>query len=171
MQYDVITYISFTPQLGTTESFYFTLGLVLIRIGILVIVSCLLGWLGVMAMDFLTPIRGRRRIGESAVATGWFLAGCLILIALVVHGAASAPGVLGGPAQLFLADPRRLSLIAASFVVSMFLLLVLFLILDKITPDISLRSIENSPEAAGIYVFGYLVAFGVILNAAMKMPL
>lgn len=122
-------------------------------------------------MDFLTPVHGQRHTGESPLGTAWFAAGCFILIALVVHGAATTPGVLGGPVGAFLADPRRLSLIAASFLVSLFLLLVMFLVLDKLTPNISLVRIDDSHDAAGVYVFGYLVAFGLILHAAMKVPL
>ena len=105
------------------------------------------------------------------VATAWFAGGCLILIAPVVHGGATTPGVLGGPVLSFLADPRRLSIIAASFLISMFLLIVIFRVLDKVTPNISLISIGDDSDAAGIYVFSYLVAFGLILHAAMKVPL
>ena len=171
MYSDPVTYPSVLAQLGTTESFYVTLALVLLRVGILVLVSCFLGWLGVITMDLLTPVHGRQRIGESAVATSWFIAGFFILIALVVHGAATAPGVLGGPEGAILADPRRLSLMAASFLVSLLLLLVIFQVLDRATPDIPFTNVENNPEAVGIYAFGYLVAFGLILNAAMKVPL
>ena len=171
MYSDLAIYMSVTAQLGTTESFYVTLALVLVRIGILVLLACFLGWLGVLSMDYLSPVHGRQRIGESAVATSWFIAGFFILIALVVHGAASAPGVLGGPVGAFLADPRRLSLLAASFLISLLLLLAIFLVLDRATPDIPFTNIENNPEAVGIYAFGYLVAFGLILNAAMKVPL
>ena len=166
--------VTFSPvlaQLGTPESFYVTLALVLVRVGVLVLFSCFLGWLGVITMDFLSPVHGRQRIGESALATSWFIAGFFILIALVVHGAATAPGVLGGPVGAFLADPRRLSLMAASFLVSLLLLLVIFQVLDRVTPDIPFTNIENNPEAVGVYVFGYLVAFGLILHAAMKAPL
>ena len=172
MDSDTITLVSVALQLGAPEPFYLTLALVLARIAILVILSCLLGFLGVVAMDFLTPVHGlRQRIGQSAVATALFAGGCLILIALVVHGAATTPGVLGGPVLSFLADPRRLSIIAASFLISMFLLIVIFRVLDRVTPNIPLVNIGNSSDAAGIYVFSYLVAFGLILHAAMKVPL
>ena len=65
--------VSIAPQLGAPESFYLTLALVLARIAVLVILSSFLGLLGVVAMDFLTPLHGlRQRIGQSAVATAWF---------------------------------------------------------------------------------------------------
>lgn len=168
---DPPTYTSVMLQLGSPDSFYVTLALVLARIGILVLISCFLGWLGITAMEFLTPVHGRHRIGESSTGTAWFVAGFFVLIALVIHGAASAPGVLGAPVLVFLGDPRRLSLIAASFVVSLFLLLAIFLVLDRATPRIPFTNIENDPQACGIYTFGYLVAFGLILHAAMRAPL
>ena len=90
---------------------------------------------------------------------------------LVIHGGATAPGVIGGPVLEYLIDMRRMGLIAASFVVSLLLLLGVFLILDKATPKISFTSIEGDPQAIGIYIFGYLVFFGLILHAALNSPL
>ena len=70
-----------------------------------------------------------------------------------------------------LIDLRRLGLVAASFVVSLLLLLALFLVLDRATPRISFLRIEGDPQAVGVYVFGYLVFFGLILHAALNSPL
>ena len=122
-------------------------------------------------MDVLTPLHERQRIGESAISTAWFIAGFFILIGLVIHGGATAPAVVGGPVLEYLIDLRRLGLIAASFVVSLLLAIAMFLVLDKVTPKISFISIENDPQAIGIYVFGYLVFFGLILHAALNSPL
>ncbi|GAI41491.1 unnamed protein product, partial [marine sediment metagenome] len=46
-----------------------------------------------------------------------------------------------------------------------------FHIIDKLTPKISFININESPVAVGIYVFGYLVFFGLILHAALTGPL
>ena len=94
-----------------------------------------------------------------------------ILIGLVIHGGATAPAVVGGPVLEYLIDLHRLSLIATSFLVSMFMTIAMFLVLDKVTPKISFIGIENDPQAIGIYVFGYLVFFGLILHAALHSPL
>ena len=160
-----------TNELGLTDPFYVTLALWLAKAGILVVFSSFLAWLGVRAIDVLTPFHERQRIGESPISVGLFIAGFFIMIGLVVHGGATAPSVVGGPVLEYLIDFRRLGLIAASFLVSLLLLLGIFLILDKVTPRIPFRSIENDPTAIGIYVFGYLVFFGLILHAALNSPL
>ena len=159
------------PELSAPDPFYVSLALWLAKTGILVLVSGFLAWLGVRAMDVLTPLHERQRIGESAISTAWFIAGFFILIGLVIHGGATAPGVVGGPVLENLLDFRRLGLIAASFLVSLLLTLAMFLVLDRVTPKIPFVSIENDPHAIGIYVFGYLVFFGLILHAALNSPL
>ena len=158
-------------ELGSTDPFYVTQFLWLAKTGVLALISGFLAWLGVRAVDVLTPLHERQRIGESAISTAWFIAGFFILIGLVIHGGATAPAVVGGPVLEYLIDLRRLGLIAASFVVSLLLAIAMFLVLDKVTPKISFISIENDPQAIGIYVFGYLVFFGLILHAALNSPL
>ncbi len=138
----------------------------------LVLICTLLAWLGVRAMDALTPhIPKRQRIGESPIATGLFIAGFFILVGLVIHGAMTAPTVIGGPLLAYFFDFRRLGLLAMSFLISLLIGLALFYLLDKITPKIPFASINKSPEAVGIYVFGYLIFFGLILHAALTTPL
>ena len=158
-------------ELGSADPFYVTLALWLAKTGILVLVSSFLAWLGIRALDALTPLHERQRIGDSPIATALFMAGFFILIGLVIHGGATAPAVVGGPLLEYLIDFRRLGLIAASFLVSLLLLLLMFLVLDKATPRIPFTSIENDPTAVGIYVFGYLVFFGLVLHAALNSPL
>ena len=41
--------------------------------------------------------------------------------------------------------------------------IALFHIVDRLTPRIPFVSINQSPEAVGIYAFGYLVFLGLIL--------
>jgi len=159
------------PELSEPHPYYVTLVLWLAKTGILVLISGFLAWLGVRAIDTLTPLHERQRIGESPVATAWFIAGFFILIGLVIHGGATAPGVVGGPVLDYLVDFRRMGLMAASFLVSVLLLLAVFFVLDKATPKIPFTSIEADPQATGIYVFGYLVFFGLILHAALNSPL
>ena len=158
-------------ELGSTDPFYVTLTLWLAKTGILVLVSGFLAWLGIRALDALTPLHERQRIGDSPRATALFMAGVFILIGLVIHGGATTPAVVGGPLMEYLIDFRRLGLIAASFLVSLLLLLLMFLVLDKATPRIPFISIENDSTAIGIYVFGYLVFFGLVLHAALNSPL
>ena len=138
----------------------------------LVFICTILAWLGVRAMDALTPhIPHRQRIGESPVATGLFIAGFFILAGLVIHGAMTAPTVIGGPILGYFFDFRRLGLLALSFLVSLLIGAGLFYLVDKLTPRIQFASIAKEPVAVGIYVFGYLVFFGLILHAALTTPL
>ena len=136
------------------------------------IICTFLAWLGIRVLDALTPhIPKRQRIGEDPVATGLFIAGFFILVGLVIHGAITAPTMVGGPLVQYFFDFRRLGLLAISFLISLLIGLALFYLLDKITPKIPFANIKNSPVAIGVYVFGYLVFFGLILNAALTTPL
>ena len=138
----------------------------------LALICTILAWLGVRVLDALTPhISHRQRIGESPVATGLFIAGFLILAGLVIHGAITAPTVVGGPLLGYFFDFRRLGLLALSFLISLLLGIALFHILDRLTPKIPFASIRESSVAVGIYVFGYLLFFGLILHAALTTPL
>ncbi|GAI59566.1 unnamed protein product, partial [marine sediment metagenome] len=47
----------------------------------------------------------------------------------------------------------------------------IFHIVDKLTPKIRFMSINENPVAVGIYVFGYLLFFGLILHAALTTSL
>ena len=66
---------------------------------------------------------------------------------------------------------RTWGLLAISFLISLFIGIALFRILDRLTPKIPFSNINDSPIAVGIYVFGYLIFFGLILHAALTTPL
>ena len=97
--------------------------------------------------------------------------GFFILAGLVIHGAITAPTVIGGPILGYFFDFRRLGLLALSFLVSLLVGIVLFYAVDKLTPKIPFAQIEREPVAVGVHVFGYLVFFGLILHAALTTPL
>ncbi|MFQ5997274.1 MAG: DUF350 domain-containing protein [Dehalococcoidales bacterium] len=159
-------------ELGLAVPFWLLALIWMARTIWLVLVCTILAWLGVRALDALTPhIPHRQRIGESPVATGLFIAGFFILAGLVIHGAITAPTVVGGPILTYFFDFRRLGLLALSFVVSLLVGVALFYLLDKLTPRIPFAQIEKEPVAVGIHVFGYLVFFGLILHAALTTPL
>ena len=159
-------------ELGLATPFWLIVILSMAKTIWLVIICTFLAWLGIRVLDALTPhIPKRQRIGESPIATGLFIAGFFILIGLVINGAITAPTVVGGPLLAYFFDFRRLGLLAISFLMSLLVGLALFYLLDKITPKIPFTSISKSPEAVGIYVFGYLVFFGLILHAALTTPL
>ena len=159
-------------ELGLVVPFWVIVLIWLAKVVLLAFVSVLLAWLGVRALDALTPhIPHRERIGEDPVATGLFIAGFFILIGLVIHGAITALTAVTAPIVWYIFDFRTWGILAISFVVSLLIGVAIFYIVDKLTPKIPFASIKKSPVAAGIHVFGYLVFFGLILNAALTGPL
>ena len=159
-------------EIGLAIPFYIAMLLWLAKMVILSFICGFLAWLGIRALDVMTPdIPARRRIGESPFATGLFISGFFILIGLVVHGAATAPAVIGGPILQYLVDFRRLGLVATSFIVSLLIAWVMFIVVDKMTPYIPFKNVEKDPNAVGVFVFGYLVFFGLIIHAALTSPL
>jgi Domain of Unknown Function (DUF350). len=158
--------------IGQSGAFYVVVLLWVARVVIWTIICSLLAWLGIRVLDALTPrIRERERIGENSVSVGLFMGGFLILVGLVIHGVVTGPVVAGGGLLASLVDPRRLGLVAISFLVSLLLGIGLLHIMDKLTPRIPFVSVERNPIAVGIYVFGYLIFFGLIMHSALTMYL
>jgi uncharacterized membrane protein YjfL (UPF0719 family) len=159
-------------ELGLVAPFWVIVLIWLAKVVLLAFISALLAWLGILALDALTPnIYERQRIGESPVATGLFVAGFFILVGLVIHGAITALTAVTAPILEYIFDFRTWGVLAISFIISLFVGVALFYIVDKLTPKIPFGRISESPVAVGIYVFGYLVFFGLILHAALTGPL
>ncbi len=159
-------------ELGLVAPYWIIVLIWIAKVILLVLVSTLLAWLGIRTLDALTPsIHQRQRIGENPVATGLFIAGFFILIGLVIHGAITALTAVVPPIIGYIFNFRTWGVLAISFVVSLLVGIALFHIVDKLTPKIPFVSINKSPVAIGIYVFGYLVFFGLILHAALTGPL
>ena len=159
-------------ELGLTYPFWIIVFIWLAKIILMAFICTLLAWLGIRTLDALTPhIHKRQLIGESPIATGLFIAGFFILVGMVIHGAATAHTAIGGSIVGYIFDFRAWGLLALSFLVSLFVGIALFHLVNKLTPKIPFLSINESPVAVGIYVFGYLIFFGLILHAALTTPL
>ncbi len=159
-------------ELGLVAPYWVIVLIWLAKVILLVLISTLLAWLGIRVLDAFTPhIHQRQRIGESPVATGLFIAGFFILVGLVVHGAITALTAVTAPILGYIFDFRTWGVLAISFVISLLIGLAWFHIIDKLTPKIPFVSVNKSPVAVGIYVFGYLIFFGLILHAALTGPL
>ena len=159
-------------EIGPVTPFYVIVLLWIARVIIWTIICALLAWLGIRALDALTrPIHEQDRIGQNPVSVGLFIAGFFILIGLVIHGVVTGPILVGGGLLASLIDPRRLGLVAVTFLVALLLGVALLHVVDKLTPKIPFLSVEQNPVAVGIYVFGYLVFFGLIIHGALIMPL
>jgi len=158
-------------SIGTID-FYVVVLLWVLRVIIWTFICAFLAWLGVRVLDALTPrIHERERIGENPISVALFIGGFLILVGLVIHGAVTGPVVVGGGLLASLVDPRRLGLVAISFFAGLLLGIALLRIVDRLTPKIPFLSVEQNPIAVGIYVLCYLVFFGLIIHAALTMPL
>jgi uncharacterized membrane protein YjfL (UPF0719 family) len=159
-------------EIGPSATFYVIVLLWVARVIIWTFISALLAWLGIKVLDALTPhIYEQDRIGENPISVGLFIAGFLILVGLVIHGVVTGPVLVGSGLLASLIDPRRLGLVAISFLVALLLGVALLRIVDKLTPKIPFLSVEQNPVAVGICVFGYLVFFGLIIHGALVMPL
>jgi uncharacterized membrane protein YjfL (UPF0719 family) len=159
-------------ELGLTYPFWVIVFIWLAKIILMAFICTLLAWLGIRTLDALTPhIHKRQRIGESPIATGLFIAGFFILVGLVIHGAATAHTAIGSSIVGYIFDFRAWGLLALCFLMSLLVGIVLFHLVNKLTPKIPFLSINESPVAVGIYVFGYLIFFGLILHAALTTPL
>ena len=159
-------------ELGLVAPYWVIVLIWLAKVILLTFISILLAWLGIRVLDALTPrVHQRQRIGESPLATGLFIAGFFILVGLVIHGSITALTAVVTPILGYIFDFRTWGILAISFVVSLFIGVVLFYIVDKLTPKIPFARVNESPEAVGIYVFGYLLFFGLILHAALTGPL
>jgi uncharacterized membrane protein YjfL (UPF0719 family) len=135
-------------------------------------VCALLAWLGIRVLDVLTHrIHERRKISESPVSTGLFMGGFFIFVGLVIHGAATLPIIIGASHVLTVFHPVRLGLLAAGFFLSLLLGIILFNLLDWLTPRMPFKLVNEEPVAVGLYVFGYLLFFGLVLHAALTTPL
>ena len=158
--------------LGLTYPFWVIVLIWLAKIILTAFICTFLACLGIRTLDALTPqVHKRQRIGESPVATGLFIAGFFILVGLVIHGAATAYTAIGGSIAGYIFDFRAWGLLALSFLVSLLVGIALFHLVNNLTPRIPFFSINENPVAVGIYVFGYLIFFGLILHAALTVPL
>ena len=159
-------------ELGPTVPYYVTVLLWMARTAFFAFVCGFLLWLGIRALDVLTPhIHERQKIGESAISTGLFIGGFLICIGLVIHGASTLPILVGASPVLTVFSPIRLGLLVGGFFLSLLVGIALFHIVDWLTPKIPFRRINEEPVAVGLYVFGYLLFFGLIMHAALTTPL
>jgi len=158
--------------IGPTDPYYVTVLLWLARTAFYAFVCAFLLWIGIRVLDVLTPrIHERRKIGEKPIATGLFIAGFFIFTGLVIHGAATLPYTTGASAAELIFSPIRLGLLVAGFALSLIVGIALLNILDRLTPRIDFKRINTEPVAVGFYVFGYMLFFGLVLNAALTTPL
>jgi len=159
-------------QIGTEVPFYLVLLIWITKSLILASICTFLGWLGIRVLDALTPrIHERTKVGEHPISTGLFIAGFFIFIGLIMHGTLTRPLLISGPIIQILIESERLAMITVSFFISLLFGVILFNLINRLLSKIPFRSINEDPIAVSVYIFGYLVFFGLIINAALTTSL
>lgn len=144
-------------ELGPVLPFHVMVAFWIVKVVILVLICSLLALLGVRMIDILIPkIPKRERVGENPISIGLFIGGFFIFVGLVIHGALTMPIAVGAPLLETVVDARRLGVMIACFLVSLFLAVALFYMMDKLTPKIPFIEIDKNPVAVGICVSCYL---------------
>ena len=152
-------------EMGPAASWSYIMAVWALRIVVMALICAVLGWLGLRVLDALTPAIRER------VSIGLFIAGFFIFAGLVIHGVATAPIAITSSLWSSLIDWRRLCLLGVSYLVALLLTVGLFNLVDRLTPTIPFKRVEESPVAVGIYVFGYYVFNGLIIHAALTASL
>ena len=107
-------------ELGLVAPYWVIVLIWLAKVILLAFISVFLAWLGIRAMDALTPhIHQRQRIGENPVAVGLFIAGFFVLVGLVIHGAVTSLTAVVAPILGYIFDFRTWGVLAICFVVSL----------------------------------------------------
>ena len=144
--------------------FWELVGVWVVKVVFFTLICFFLGWLGLRVLDALTPkIHQRELIGKDPRAVGLFISGFFIYLGLVIHGAVTT---LPGGLVVIDSIMRRLGLISVAFVISLFLAVGMFNLLDRLTPKIPFSSLRESSIGTGLYVFGYFAFLGLITHAA-----
>lgn len=144
--------------------FWELVGVWVVKVVFFTLICFFLGWLGLRVLDALTPkIHQRELIGKDPRAVGLFISGFLIYLGLVIHGAVTT---LPGGLVVLDSIMRRLGLISVAFVISLFLAVGMFNLLDRLTPKIPFISLRESSLGTALYVFGYFAFLGLITHAA-----
>jgi len=151
-------------RVGVGVEFWELVGVWVVKVVFFTLICFFLGWLGLRVLDALTPkIHQRELIGKDPRAVGLFISGFLIYLGLVIHGAVTT---LPGGLVVLDSIMRRLGLISVAFVISLFLAVGMFNLLDRLTPKIPFISLRESSLGTALYVFGYFAFLGLITHAA-----
>ena len=137
-----------------------------------------IGLLGLKVLDLLTPgIHELQNIEHKPMPTALFALGMFIFLSLTFLGSVTAPlpiGVssgLGATVNPLIVFSYRLIALLAGFGISLLFAFLFDWILSSLKPfGIDLDDVNKSHDATGIYVMGYFIFLGVILYAALLLP-
>lgn len=146
----------------------------LLRTFVTTIFCVVVGFMAIKALDFITvDINEFRTIKGQPEATALFVGGFIVFIGLVIHGSALSPIFFGQAVSLesFL-NLTRLLIILLSMVACIIFGWLFYFVFGKIAPfGIDLDDVNKSPTAVGAFLLCYEIFLGLIVHAALMIPL
>ncbi len=138
------------------------------------IICLAIGYIGIRAISVVTTkINEFESIRGNPTATSLFLGGFLVYAGLVIYGSMVNPFFLSQSVQIgsyFNLD--RLLIVVLSFLVSFAFGAIFYYVFSKLHPfNVDLDDINKHPVAVGIFLFCYQVYLGLIIFAALNIPL
>lgn len=146
----------------------------LLRTFVSSLLCIIIGFVAIVALDFITiGIKEFRAIRGKPEATSLFVGGFIVFIGLVIHGSALNPFFFG---QSILVgsffNPERFLVVLLSTVTCIFFGWLFYFIFGKIAPfKVDLDDINQSPTAVGAFLLCYEVFLGLVVHAALTIPL
>lgn len=132
------------------------------------------GFAAIKALDFITvDIKEFRVIRGKPEATALFVGGFIVFIGLVIHGSALNPFFFGQSILIgSFFNLARMLVVILSLATCAFFGWLFYVIFGKIAPfKVDLDDINQSPTAVGAFLFCYEVFLGLVVHAALTIPL
>ena len=146
----------------------------LLRTFVSSLLCIIIGFVAIKALDFITvDIKEFRVIRGKPEATALFVGGFIIFIGLIIHGSTLNPIFLGQSILIgSFFNLTRLLIVILSIAICVLFGWLFYVIFGKITPfDVDLDDVNNSPIGVGTFLFCYEVFLGLVIHAALTIPL
>lgn len=138
------------------------------------LVCLLVGLGGIRVLDRITvEIREFESIKGNAEATALYVGGFIIFAGLVIHGSALNPLFLGQTVAVgAYFNVLRFLVILFSVLVTLVFGWLFYLVFARWAPmGIDLDDVNRSPLAIGLFLFCFEVFMGLVIHAALSIPL
>ena len=133
-----------------------------------------IGFAAIIALSLITvDIKEFQIIRGKPEATSLFVGGFIVFVGLVIYGSALNPFFLGQSILVgsFL-NLERLLVVLLSAVTCIFFGCLFYVIFGKIaTFKVDLDDVNKSPTAVGAFLLCYEVFLGLVIHAALTIPL
>ncbi len=133
-----------------------------------------MGYLGLRSMALITTdIKEFESIAGKPLATSLLASGFLIYAGLVIYGSLVNPFFLSQSVTIGpYFNTQRILIIVLSFLVSIAFGWVFYQAFSRLSPfGVDLDDINRHADAVGVFLFSYEVFLGIIVFAALNIPL